>query len=292
MICTSPIKIKQEPAPPVRQASVELLQAIMLAIQEGVPLWNSKDYAGCTARYMLVAVKFTEQDPRVATALSLCKNAPVNGAMHSQGWILRRAFNSILGKPRRIRNRNIQKTNTLISIRQSHRKRKPRSVLSYSILGENGGYEAVPTSKRLPTHRTEIHKSPTPVRQSVRKRKSPSVLSYSILGETGCGYGTRGIHTEAVKGGSISVTRKEVPSRSSLRHSPDCGHPSPMASSPNTLRSSNSHTKMKIDEAESPKSRARYSEAEFKFEFSIGDCVEARRKAVCKLPHSRQFYNQ
>ena len=253
-------------------------------------MWNSKDYAGCTARYMLVAVKFTEQDPRIATALGQCKNAPVNGSMHSQGWILRRAFNSILGKPRRLRNRNIQKTNTPISLRHSRRKRKPRSVLSYSILGENGGYKTVPTVKRSPTHRNSIQaKSPAPVRQSARKRKSPSVLSYSILGETGCGYGSRGIHTEAVKGGSISVTRKEVPSRSALRHSPGGGRPIPMASSPNTTRNSNSRTKIKINESVSTRSRSRSSETEFKFDFALGDCIEARRKAVCKFRPSLQF---
>ena len=288
-------KVKQEADAPLRKVSVELTEAILLAIKEGVPLWNSKDYAGCTARYMLVAARFTEEDPRIATALGLCKDAPVNGSMHSQGWILRRAFNTIMGKPRRIRNNRKTNTNTPISVRQSTRKRKPPSVLSYSILGETGGYEtSTPRLKRISANRKRISpnrnqiqtKSAAAVRQSVRKRKSPSVLSYSILGETGCGYGARGIHTEAVKGGSISVTRKDVVSRApAVRHSFRAirtPRAIPMASSPRTRSSRCSGVKRKKCESQKSRSRPDSSESDIKYAFSIGDCVEARRKAVGK----------
>lgn len=298
-------KVKQEADAPLRKVSVELTEAILLAIKEGVPLWNSKDYAGCTARYMLVAARFTEEDPRIATALGLCKDAPVNGSMHSQGWILRRAFNTIMGKPRRIRNSRKTNANTPIntptSVRQSRRKRKPPSVLSYSFLGETGGYEtSAPRLKRLSANRKRIStrnqsqtKSAAAVRQSARKRKSPSVLSYSILGETGCGYGARGIHTEAVKGGSISVTRKDVASRvPSVRHSFRAirtPRAIPMASSPRTRSSRCSGVKRKKCEPRKSRSRPDSSESDIKYAFSIGDCVEARRKAG-KNRYSHTFH--
>jgi len=148
--------------------------------------------------------------------------------------------------------------------------------------------------KRISPNRNQIQtKSAAAVRQSVRKRKSPSVLSYSILGETGCGYGARGIHTEAVKGGSISVTRKDVVSRApAVRHSFRAirtPRAIPMASSPRTRSSRCSGVKRKKCESQKSRSRPDSSESDIKYAFSIGDCVEARRKAG-KNRYSHNFH--
>jgi|EP01047_Picozoa_sp_COSAG01_P066932 hypothetical protein len=48
-----------------------LSAAIRAAISDGVPLWNSGDYAACAARYMQTGREYAKVEPRLATALQV-----------------------------------------------------------------------------------------------------------------------------------------------------------------------------------------------------------------------------
>lgn len=73
-----------------------LRAAIQQAIAAGVPLWNSGDYGQCAMVYKAVAVQYKDMEPRLAAALRSCEAAPLDASSGSQGWIIRRAFDSIL----------------------------------------------------------------------------------------------------------------------------------------------------------------------------------------------------
>jgi hypothetical protein len=76
--------------------SPTLSHRIKAAIHMGVPIWNSGDFAGCAALYRAVASTHRAEHPALDEAVRECDGAPVTSAGHSQGWIIRRAFDSIL----------------------------------------------------------------------------------------------------------------------------------------------------------------------------------------------------
>lgn len=80
--------------------SEKMLSAIRNAIARGVPLWNAGDTAGCTAHYYEVVRAFVDTDPTGHLAYGLKKAeraALVCPSRTSQGWLLRRAMDRVLG---------------------------------------------------------------------------------------------------------------------------------------------------------------------------------------------------
>ena len=75
--------------------SVSVATAISRAIEVGVPMWNSGDYAGCAEVYRQVALAYPSE-PSLAAALERGRRAPLDSSRDSLGWILRRAFDEIL----------------------------------------------------------------------------------------------------------------------------------------------------------------------------------------------------
>ena len=83
-------------------AEVSVADSISRAIEVGVPLWNSGDYAGCAEVYRQVALAYPSE-PRLSAALELGRRAPLDSSRDSLGWILRRAFDEILvAEPSRV----------------------------------------------------------------------------------------------------------------------------------------------------------------------------------------------
>jgi hypothetical protein len=70
-------------------------RALTKAINIGVPLWNSGDYAGCARVYEQVATQFADVSV-LASALVKAKDAPSDSSSNSRGWILRRAIDRCL----------------------------------------------------------------------------------------------------------------------------------------------------------------------------------------------------
>jgi hypothetical protein len=89
-----------EGKPPTSRAEPDA--AIQEAINTGVPLWNADDIAGCTAVYKSTAERYEAAEPVLATALRSCEGAPPDRSnrptVREQGWILRRAMDTVLRK--------------------------------------------------------------------------------------------------------------------------------------------------------------------------------------------------
>ena len=67
---------------------------------QGVPLWNSGDYAGCARAYHAVATHFARGEPLLAEALAAAEGQPEDESFESQGWILRRALDQVVDRSR------------------------------------------------------------------------------------------------------------------------------------------------------------------------------------------------
>ena len=73
------------------------LTKISAVISLGVPLWNAGDYAACAAVYKAVATVFRGRHVVLARALLNSHGASRDAEGDSQGWILRDAFDELLG---------------------------------------------------------------------------------------------------------------------------------------------------------------------------------------------------
>ena len=79
----------------------DVVEAIVNVINDrGVPLWNSGDYAGCARAYHRVATRFASTEPILAEALAACEGQPLDSSSNSQGWILRRALDTVCDQAR------------------------------------------------------------------------------------------------------------------------------------------------------------------------------------------------
>merc|ERR1719201_3365506 len=88
----------QNPPPiPTTDAAKAARDAIRMTIKQGCILWKKRDFVGCTSLYRSLATSYAREYPVLAEALISCENAPLdNGSSQSQGWILRRAMDTIL----------------------------------------------------------------------------------------------------------------------------------------------------------------------------------------------------
>jgi hypothetical protein len=78
---------------------LELKAALRQAIEQGVPLWNVGDRAGCATVYLKVAAAFADVNPTLKSAVERARSLPLDGdGEDGQGWVLRRAIDRVLAE--------------------------------------------------------------------------------------------------------------------------------------------------------------------------------------------------